>query len=805
MQPQFEMKMTKEPREQLSERSFEEFYSKAGILYVALNPDLSILGCNCTFEEWLGYSREEIIDRKFTEILPQSAVERGTRCLQICVDRGYIRDEPLLIAGRGGDLFMMQANGIFQAGQGESGVVRLCLKDRTDEDRSGRHLSILSRLFQNCGGMAAADHPDAGLQVIRDLMDAEWVGISGNWNAQPALSGFWRNGDTSLFGLPFLGFEMEKWFSWLQSIRDSELVFTTVSGSSGTVHLKTVLETSIPSDESGLQDFQSLLAVPVQEKTFTGFVILLSRETSLWSVKDLEFLEEALPVFFRSGEPRSGVPAAGSGDEKILMNIPFAGILLLRNGCVAASNEWIRNHLGWPGEELEGKPFFELVVPSHLDSAVALLKRQQDFHPEQLPLVCGDGRIVDCECSPFEWPMNGDSCTVLYVTVREQAQNNIARIVQARKMETLGTLVGGIVHEFNNLLATILGYSTLLGEDTASDNPHYKSIQQITGMAEKATQLTSRLLAFAQGKSHTVPNMAVNSLVNEIAGILSRTLDKKIVIQAELEPKLHPVQGDPNQIQQALFEIALNSRDAMPQGGKLFFQTKNIRINDGDPRLGGNRKPGDYTQISISDTGIGMGLPVKEKIFEPDFSTKEEKPGRGLGLFMVQEVIAAHGGFLSVFSENAKGTVFKIFLPAQAEQARERVRPEPFAVADKKTILLVQNGQPAADQFKQFLTQVGFRVIHSLNGNDAVQVYRKQAKNIDMIILDWMYQGSEGLKVLSGMKRINSRIPILAISDTQVPESTRRQMSEQLSGIIQKPIKSSLLLKKLQSVLQNNA
>ncbi|MBN1896053.1 response regulator [bacterium] len=801
--------MTKEARESFSEKSYEEFYSKADIAYVALSPDLSILGCNCTFEELLGYTRQEITGRAFTEILPQSAVEQGTRHLKTCVERGYIRDVPLLLSGRSGDFFMMQANGIYQAGEGGSGIVRLFLKDRTDDERRSRHLSILTGLLKNSGVRTATDHADPELQEIRDLMSAEWVGLSGNKSGQPILTGFWKNGDTSLFGLPFLGFELEKWFSWLQIIRDSELVFATGEGSAGTVHLNTVLETSIPSDESGLHAFQSLLAVPVQEKAFTGFVLLLSREASLWSVKDLEFLEGILPVLFQDRETESGAPVTGQGTEQMLMSIPFVGILLLRNGCVLSSNEWIRHRLGWTAEDLEGKPIVELVESSHTDQAVALLKKQQRFHPEELPLIGADGKVLVCECVPFEWPMNGDSCTVLYVTAHEQSheqsQSNIDRIVQARKMETLGTLVGGIVHEFNNLLATILGYSTILGEDTSRDNPHYKSIQQITGMAEKATQLTSRLLAFAQGKSYTVPNMAVNNLVNEIAGILSRTLDRKIVIQAELEPKLLPVQGDPNQIQQALFEIALNSRDAMVQGGKMFFQTKNVRINEGDPRLCGKRKPGEYIQISISDTGLGMGLPVKEKIFDPDFSTKEEKPGRGLGLFMVQEVVSGHGGFLSVFSENGKGTVFKIFLPAQAETARERGKPGTTASTNKKTILLVQNEQPAADQFKQFLTQVGFRVIHSQNGNEAVQVYKKQVKNVDMIILDWMYPGSEGLKLLSGMKRINSRIPILALSDTQVPESARRQMSEQFTGIIQKPIKSSLLLKKLQSVLQNNA
>ena len=181
-------------------------------------------------------------------------------------------------------------------------------------------------------------------------------------------------------------------------------------------------------------------------------------------------------------------------------------------------------------------------------------------------------------------------------------------------------LAGGIVHDFNNLLACILGYTSLLSEEISKDSPYYDDIQQILRTSEKATELTSRLLAYAQGTSYIVEALDVNQLIKEIAAILSRTLDKNITIRAELNPQLSYIKADASQIQQAILQVALNARDAMPNGGKLFFQTRDVFLGENNAWLRFGGKPGRYVQVAISDTGLGMDAQVKERIFEPYLS-----------------------------------------------------------------------------------------------------------------------------------------------------------------------------------------
>jgi CheY-like chemotaxis protein len=344
-----------------------------------------------------------------------------------------------------------------------------------------------------------------------------------------------------------------------------------------------------------------------------------------------------------------------------------------------------------------------------------------------------------------------------------------------------------------------------LSEDIPKNSPFYNDVQQIIRTSEKATELTSRLLAYAQEGSKQMHQLDINQLIKEVAGILSRTLDKSVTIRAELNSELASVVGDPGQIQHAILEVTLNARDALSNGGKIVFQTGHIELNENTAQMHSEAKPGKYVQLTISDSGVGMSSEVKEQIFEPYFTTKkEEDPSRGLGLSMVQEIIEKHGGFISVFSEKNKGTVFKIHLPA-CEKPMKSSRKAPTQDAKptlgKETILLVANENVLKQTARKMLTRYGYKVICADSGTEAIAIYKKYTKRVNLVILDLIMTGMETSKILTWLKKLNPKVKIIAAAGLGEKELFDKSVRANLSAVIQKPYQVRPLLQQVRNVL----
>jgi nitrogen-specific signal transduction histidine kinase len=373
------------------------------------------------------------------------------------------------------------------------------------------------------------------------------------------------------------------------------------------------------------------------------------------------------------------------------------------------------------------------------------------------------------------------------------------RLLHSKKMETLGLLAGSIVLDFNNHLACILGYSSLLGEEISPDSPHYQDLQQIVATTEKSVELTSRLLACAQGSPYVVSDMDVNSLINEVAGIMSKTFSKDLLIRAELDPKLHRIHGDASRMQQSILEIALNAKEAMPTGGKIVFQTRNIALAEKDLRSRQNLRPGDYIQITISDTGYGMTAELKKQLFDSEFDLTAEG---GVGLMLVRQIVEEHRGFISVFSEKAQGTVFKITLPAQTEPARNPVEVKTGELSSgRETILLVDDETMLRETGQKMLRRYGYQVIPAENGTQAVELYRKYGSKIDLIILDMLLPGVEINKILEWLYKFNPRTKILASVSKGERDSVEKSLRFNVNGYIQKPFHIRPLINSIRATL----
>jgi PAS domain S-box-containing protein len=387
----------------------------------------------------------------------------------------------------------------------------------------------------------------------------------------------------------------------------------------------------------------------------------------------------------------------------------------------------------------------------------------------------------------------------------EEMQQLQAQLFQAQKMETIGTLAGGVAHDFNNLLAGILGTASLMKMSVGKDSLLQEHIQTIEQAALRASDLTKQLLGFARAGKYEVRALKVNHLVEELMQLISRTFDKRIAVTTQLAPDLWTIEGDGNQLQHSLLNICLNARDAMPDGGALTIMACNLEIEARDAAHHFNVAPGKYVQIAVADTGIGMDTATQARIFEPFFSTKERSKGTGLGLAMVYGIIRNHGGRIHVDSAVGKGTTFHIYLPATpvaiAVSAPAPPAELPFGHG---TILLVDDERVILDVASRILKQLGYSVLLAQEGNEALHVFAERRHEIALVILDMVMPKLNGREVFRRMKEIDPAVRVLLSSGYSADGDTQAILSEGVIGFVQKPYLVNDLAQAVKRALQPN-
>jgi len=327
------------------------------------------------------------------------------------------------------------------------------------------------------------------------------------------------------------------------------------------------------------------------------------------------------------------------------------------------------------------------------------------------------------------------------VTAKREAERALlegeARIQQSQKLEAIGTLTGGIAHDFNNLLQAILGYSQLSLTQVAVGDRVHNNLVTIESAATRGAELTQKLLAFAKRQRLDRKVTDLNDCISEILKLLERVIGEDIKVSFIPATDLKPVMADRAQIEQVIMNLSVNARDAMPRGGRLTIETRNIEIDDHYCRQNPTFQPGSYVQILVSDTGVGMEKETLLHIFEPFFTTKEVNKGTGLGLSMVYGIIEQHGGHLNVYSEPGKGTTFKIFLPIHAsETVAEQIVAKPTPVGGTETILVAEDEESLRALAEDALRALGYNVITAENGQAAVEIYGERKHEIDLLLFD---------------------------------------------------------------------
>ncbi len=375
-----------------------------------------------------------------------------------------------------------------------------------------------------------------------------------------------------------------------------------------------------------------------------------------------------------------------------------------------------------------------------------------------------------------------------------------SQLQQAQKMEAIGTFTGGVAHDFNNILSVLMGYASLLQMEIDKDNPLRIYADQLVSSTKKAADLTQSLLAFSRKQPVNLKPLKLNELIGGTEKLLKRLLTEDIALKKNLSPDEITVMGDASQIDQILFNLATNARDAMPNGGIIFIETKLIKVEGEYIHITGGDKSGTYALLSFSDTGTGIDKKIKDQIFDPFFTTKEVGKGTGLGLSTVYGIVKQHGGFINVYSELDKGTAFHIYFPAAPVTFEEEKPAVVPASQGKERIIIAEDNEAVRLLMKKILTKFGYTIIEAFDGQDAIQKY-KNNKDIDLMILDSVMPKKNGREVYDEIVKINPDIKVLFTSGYTRDIILDKGIEEKEVDFISKPITPNELLEKVRYVL----
>jgi signal transduction histidine kinase/ActR/RegA family two-component response regulator len=419
-----------------------------------------------------------------------------------------------------------------------------------------------------------------------------------------------------------------------------------------------------------------------------------------------------------------------------------------------------------------------------------------------------DGKIVPFELS-ISLLKDRNHRTVGSVCVArslEQQRNLQGQLLHAQKMEAIGTLAGGIAHDFSNVLQAVQGYAQLLLMGADQGQPGCVELQEIVSAAKRGAELTKRMLTFSRKVESKRRPLCLNHEVEQVRKLLERTIPKMIEIELRLAEGLRVVNADPVQMQQMLMNLAINAKDAMPEGGRLLIETKNVSLDEEYCQAHVGATPGEYVLLTISDTGHGMDRKTLTRIFEPFFTTKEPGKGTGLGLAVVYGVVKSHDGHIMCYSEPGEGTIFRIYLPVierGVEVAESREAEAPVR-GGSEVILLVDDEQSVLRLGERIFKSSGYTVLTAVDGESALEIYRQHREWIRLVILDLIMPGMGGKRCLEELVKVNPEVRVVIASGFSADGDERRLVAAGAKGYVNKPYDVNRVLRVVRTVLDAN-
>jgi two-component system, cell cycle sensor histidine kinase and response regulator CckA len=497
-----------------------------------------------------------------------------------------------------------------------------------------------------------------------------------------------------------------------------------------------------------------------------------------------------------------------SGFRSMIEDAPYGICRATTDGKLLRANPALQKMLGYKKlDELLNASLAQDVFrnPSDFDRLKELLDSASEFKDVEMELKREDGALLTVRCTgrKVKQEFQGMPCFDVFAEDVTEQRVLERQLQMAGKMEAVGRLSGGVAHDFNNLLGVIIGYCRMLKRALDPRSALFDHVQEIEKAGGRATALTQQLLAFSRQQILTPYVLDINELVLDMVKMLPRLLGEDIEVNTHLSADLGTVKADQGQLEQVIMNLAVNARDAMPEGGKLRIETANVELDQEYVRHHTGAKEGHYVKLAVIDTGTGIDKQTLAHIFEPFFTTKEVGKGTGLGLATVYGVVKQSGGYIWVDSEPGQGASFQIFLPRILEPTTVLASSIPLAEAKggSETILLVEDSEPLRTLTRGFLESQGFQVLVAQSGEEALQAEAQHAGKIDLLLTDVVMPGMNGKALAEKLVAKQPGARVLYISGYADSFLAVHGALEQGTVLLHKPFTDEALIRKVREVL----
>jgi hypothetical protein len=497
--------------------------------------------------------------------------------------------------------------------------------------------------------------------------------------------------------------------------------------------------------------------------------------------------------------------------NRLLEAVPDAIVAVNRAGLIIFVNAVTEKMFCYRRDELLNQPM-DVLMPErfrarHTDHKHAFFHKPRNRSMGVAAALFGqrkDGSEFPIEVSLS--PMDGEGELLVCSSIRDISERLELeeRLKQSQKMDAIGRLAGGVAHDFNNLLTVINGYSDLLMQTLDARDPNRDKIGQIRNAGKHAAELTQQLLAFSRRQILQPKILDLNQLVLDVEKMLRRVVgeDVKIVTVLSAEPEL--LMADPGQMTQVLMNLAVNARDAMPDGGEISIEITHVDLNETSAKNRPEMEPGTYVQLTISDTGIGMDEATQSHIFEPFFTTKGSGLGTGLGLSTIYGIVKQANGSIWVYSEPGRGTTFKIYLPRVREGIVPRNEPKPEVervLRGDKTILVVEDQAEIRKLTQEILERYGYKVLTAASGGEGLLVAERHTGPIELMLTDVVMPGMTGRELANRLQPLRPAMKVLYMSGYTDHVVVHRGIVDLGVAYLQKPFTPEELAGKIRGIL----
>ena len=461
---------------------------------------------------------------------------------------------------------------------------------------------------------------------------------------------------------------------------------------------------------------------------------------------------------------------------------------------------------GWRAEDVMGREICEILCggdETPLAAAQKVFKLKDEYRVEARQTT-GQGAAIIVES---RWTLvkneqhQPDYYLIINTDITEQKQTQ-EQLWRAQRMESIGTLAGGIAHDLNNILSPILMATEMLALDAPTDAAA-RWVSMVKENAERGAAMVKQVLSFARGVDGERVAVQLKHIVKDLVKVLQETFPKSIIIRFDIEPELAVVSADPTQIHQVLMNLSVNARDAMPLGGTLTINAKNIRLDENYARMNLEAAAGKYIVLNVTDTGTGMPPEVSKRIFDPFFTTKEVGKGTGLGLATALSIVKSHGGFVNIYSEPNKGTQFSVYLPAsQNEEAvGERLIAAPYPTGGGELILVVDDEENIREITGATLEKFGYRVLTATDGTDALAAFTERRAEIALVLTDMMMPFMDGAATIRALRKLDPALKIIAASGLNTNGQSADMQTLNVNAFLAKPYTTEKLLNTIAELL----